>query len=101
MEIDQKKAKEMIGKVVLVGVTYQNVEGEETGLDQFFGKVLRINADDGLVICRGDNGEEMSLPPMLEYYNPASPGIYSLKASSHKVTDPDYLATWVVHQKGA
>lgn len=95
--IDKKKAAEMVGKVVLVGVTYRNAKGEISETREYFGVVDRINADEGLVIIRGDTEEEMSLPPMLEHYQKAKPGTYNLKSCDYAVEDPDYLATWVVN----
>jgi hypothetical protein len=92
------KITEMLGKVVLVGTTHLNKRGEVIGHDQFFGTVKRFNYEEGLVISRGDNDMEMALPPTLENYSVAAPGIYSLKASGHKVINPDYLATFNVHE---
>jgi hypothetical protein len=93
-----KKSKAMMGKVVLLGVTHLNRAGDVIGHEQFFGTVKHFDAEKGLIIIRGDNNEEMTLPPMLENYEPAAPGIYSLKATGHKVTNPDYLATWNIHK---
>jgi hypothetical protein len=96
LSIDQSKATEMLGKVVLVGVSYCDASGEVVDNQQYFGTVLRINAQEGLVIASGENGEEITLPPMLERYAAAAPGIYNLK-SGHSVENPDYLSTWRVH----
>ena len=95
--IDASKAKAMIGKVVLVGVTYRNEKDEVTGLQEYFGVVTRINETEGLVIISGDNDEEIGLPPMLEQYEVAGPGIYNLKSCDYSVENPDFLATWTVY----
>lgn len=97
LAIDPEKVKAMIGKVVLVGVTRRDRAEKIVGIEQYFGKVLRINLHEGLVISRGDTGEEMSLPPLLERYEEAKKGEYRLKATGLVVKDPDYLATWTLY----
>ena|ERR1044071_4259700 len=97
VRINKKKASEMIGKIVLVGLTYRNEQDEITDIRQYFGIVDRINTQEGLVIVRGDNQEEMSLPPRLGWYRRARPGIYNLKSSNYSVRDPDYVATLSVY----
>lgn len=83
--------------MVLVGITRRDRSENVLGLEQYFGIVLRVNLDEGLVISRGDTGEEMSLPPMLERYEEAEKGEYQLKTTGFVVKDPDYLATWTVY----
>ncbi len=95
--IDQHKAAAMIGKVVLAGVSYCDRAGNVVDDRQYFGTVLRINAQEGLVLASGVDGAEIGLPPDLEQYSPAAPGIYTLTSMDRVVTDPDYLATWRVH----
>ena len=50
--MDEQLASEMIGKVVLVGVTMLNRNDEVLSKEQYFGTILRINEEDGLIICR-------------------------------------------------
>ena len=92
--MDEQLASEMIGKVVLVGVTMLNRNDEVLSQEQYFGTILRINEEDGLIICRADTGAEMWLPPALEHYEPADLGEYRLRSTGHVVTNPDYLATF-------
>ncbi|HWL53178.1 MAG TPA: hypothetical protein VNQ90_12140 [Chthoniobacteraceae bacterium] len=98
--IDQEKAAEMLGKVVLAGVSFCNAAGEVIENRQYFGTVLRINEQEGLVIVSGIDGKEVKLPPDLEQYIPASPGTYTLKAIERVVVNPDYVSTWSVHPSG-
>lgn len=92
--MDERTAKEMIGKLVLVGVNEMSTEGAVLSQAQYYGIVLRISDKDGLIIAREDNGEEMWLPPALEYYERAEPGEYRLRSNGQVVTDPDYVATF-------
>ena len=50
--MDEQLASEMIGKVVLVGVTMLNRNDEVLSQEQYFGTILRIYEEDGLIICR-------------------------------------------------
>lgn len=92
--MDETLAKQMLGTVVLVGVTIMNRRDEVEGHEQYFGTVLRISEEDGLIIRRGDTGEEMWLPPALDAYQRAASGEYRLKATGQVVVDPDYYATF-------
>lgn len=97
IEIDPGKAGKMIGKLVLAGVSFCDSAGRTIDDRQYFGRVLRINADEGLVIASGVDGEEIHLPPDLDQYTRAEPGDYRLRSMDLTVTDPDYLCTWHVH----
>lgn len=95
MSFDETKAKEMIGKYVLVGVTRLDANRQVLSIEEIHGEVLRVSAEDGLVISQCD-GCEFSLPPLLDCYQRADEGVYSLRLSSEKITNPDYLASFNV-----
>ena len=95
--LDDAKAEEMIGKVVLVGVTRYGGDRQEKGLEQNAGTVLRISADEGVVLADENDGHERYLPPMLDQYLPAEPGEYRMRNSGMIVVDPDYLTAWDLH----
>jgi hypothetical protein len=97
LEIPQSKAAEMIGKTVLIGISYCDSSGRTTADVQHFGTVLRVNASEGLVISSAVDGLEISLPPDLEQYSPADPGQYKLKSVNYTAVNPDYISTWSVH----
>jgi hypothetical protein len=96
-EIDPALAATMIGKVVLAGMTYLDAEGNALELRQLAGTVLRINAEEGVVLASVVNGDEICLPPMLGHYQRAEPGDYTLRSIDVTISDPDYLCTWDVH----
>jgi hypothetical protein len=91
------KAESLIGKHLLVGITCRNMQDEILSIEQFHGPIVRINMKDGLVIKRNDTGEELSLPPQLEYYKEAAPGEYRLKSTGEIVVDPDLVANWTIY----
>ena len=97
--LDDAKAEEMIGKVVLVGDTRYGGDGQVQGLEQYAGTVLRISAFEGVVLADENDGHERYLPPMLDQYLPAQPGEYCMRSNGMIVVDPDYLATWDLHAR--
>lgn len=99
--MDESLIAEMIGKVVLVGVTVRSRKEEIIGQEQYFGTVLRISERDGLIIRRGDTGEELWLPPAIHLYEPAKPGEYRLRSTGQIVSNPDYVASFTKYPKDA
>lgn len=96
MSIDHRLAETMLDKVVLAGVTYLDVDGNALEHQQFAGRILRINDEEGVVLTSLIDGEEFFLPPHLDHYKVAEPGDYTLRSVDLTVTDPDYLCTWDV-----
>lgn len=94
---DPKQAEAMLGKVVLVSLTCMNDYGDLEAFEQFAGEILRITNEDGLVVKRQDSGEEFSLPPDLDHYQPAKPGDYKLAESETIIENPDYLVEWDIY----
>jgi hypothetical protein len=94
-KFDEKAAQALIGKYVVVGVTYTGERDEFIDQKQFHGRVVRANAGEGVVIVQA-SGEEMKLPPFLRAFEPAKPGEYRLRSTGEVITDPDYTCTWSV-----
>ena len=95
MSFDETKAGVMIGKYVLVGVTRRDANDEVLSIEEIHGEVLRISQEDGVIISQHD-GSEFGLPPLLDCYQEAEEGIYTLKSTNEKIENPDYLATFNV-----
>lgn len=95
MIFDQKKAKNMIGKYVIVGITRLNTNEELLGTEEVHGEIIKVSQEDGLTILQSD-GSKFNLPPLLDCYQEADPGIYTLKSTKEKIENPDYLATFNV-----
>lgn len=94
---DDKEAKDLIGKHLLVGVTRRNHQDEVVGLEQFHGEIIRASREEGIIIRLSGSTEERWVPPDLSRLEPAPPGNYRLKASGEVVVDPDFLSTWTVY----
>lgn len=87
---------DMIGKTLIVGVTYLTHEDEFIERKQFWGTVVSANQS-GILLKQG-NGEVFSLPPDLSSTTIALPGEYRLKSTGEVVINPDYLTTWIINK---
>jgi hypothetical protein len=86
---------DMIGKRLLVGITYLDGVGEVADHLQFVGTVQAVAPL--VAIDWSDEGDEPStLPPDPDAYEPAAPGEYRTHTTGEVVVDPDYLTTWTV-----
>jgi len=100
---DHSFAEKLVGKYVLVGLTYVDRRGKMKEQIQFHGVVERADAYEGILLSlRGNRkGEKYNLPPHTDVFSPASPGEYSLRGSGEIVNDPDYTCTWTIEQPDA
>lgn len=86
--------KNLIGKVLLVGITYADKDGNIKVRKQFWGTVTA--ADKSKILIEQKNGEILSLPPDLSAIEPAPEGEYRLHSTGEVVVNPDFLSTWTV-----
>jgi hypothetical protein len=93
-ELDEAKAKEYVGKTVLVGITDLDRNGKPTKQRQFFGTISEISVKNGMIVTSKNNATHLALPPDLSTLLPAKPGVYRLRSTGEVVTDPDFLTTW-------
>jgi hypothetical protein len=102
--LDMKKRKirdprEIVGKYMLVGLTYTNPDGSIREIKQLHGRVTSANANT-VVIQRADGGGEFSVPfgGGVERGDPEA--IYELKSTGETVEGVDCISRWVVHPPG-
>jgi hypothetical protein len=98
---DESQGKGLLGKYVLIGLTFTDAEGNVLEQAQRHGIVERAEADAGVEIRlrspgRAWDGELYRLPPDLRAFSPARPGIYHLRSTGEDVEDPDFTATWEI-----
>lgn len=100
---DHAFASQLVGKHVLVGVTYTSKTGEFKSQDQFHGIVQKVDPKDGiLLLLKGvRDGEWRWLPPDTRAFSEASKGEYRLRSNGEVVKDPDYTSTWTIEQPDA
>lgn len=92
--LDESKARDYIGKTVLIGVTYLDHEERQTGQQQWYGVISEISNARGIVVKLKNNSSNFVLPPDVSALRPAKPGEYRLRTTGEIVTDPDFLTTW-------
>ena len=91
MSDERDRIEKLIGKRVLVGITY--VDQQPIERRQLHGRIVRIDATEGIVLAL-PNGEEYKLPPDLDALRSAEPGEYELSETGEVVVDPDYTSIW-------
>jgi hypothetical protein len=89
---------DLVGKHVLVGITFESSDGSETGRRQLHGTVVSARPGVGVLLAlKGEaDGQSYNLPPDLRAFRRAAPGEYRLRATGEVVSNPDFLATWTV-----
>ena len=83
---------ELVGKLLLVGITYYTAGNEFIEQKQFYGTV--IEANESFICIRQQDGTEFTLPSDLSSTKRARPGEYKLRSTGEIVTNPDFFATW-------
>ncbi len=83
---------ELVGKLLLVGITYYTDSDELIEQKQFFGTVTEAN--ESFILIKQPDGTVFSLPSDLSSTKRARPGEYKLRSTGEIVTNPDFFATW-------
>lgn len=90
---------ELVGKTILIGLTYYSAENVYLEQKQYWGTVTEAN--EARICVRLSNGELFGLPPDLSSTQRARLGEYRLRSTGEVVVDPDYLTTWTITKNGA
>ncbi len=95
---DEALAQWLVGKYVLVGLTYVDQNGEVISKAEVHGRVKSADRLSNIVLDRtGQNDDlDFKLPPDTAVFGPGGPGEYRLHSSGEVVKNPDALATWVI-----
>jgi hypothetical protein len=90
---DEDFAKALIGKTLMLGLTFLNDEGDVTERQQFFGVVIEANDQTGIVLdLLGDqDGDLYTLPPQTSVITATPPGVTSLSGET-----PDFVVNWMI-----
>jgi hypothetical protein len=91
---DAAFAKTLLGKTLLMNLTFLDDDGEVTERQQFFGVVIDATEDEGIVLdLLGEHdGDTYTLPPQTSAIQAAEPGVTSLAGDQ-----PDFVANWIIH----
>jgi hypothetical protein len=98
---DETVAVSIVGKVLLVGLTYLEADGELIEQQQFFGTVVSADSRKGIRLSlKGQRvGEEFNLPPDTRAIEIASAGEYRLRTTGEVVMDPDFTAMFSITEQ--
>lgn len=93
-----KDFKSLLGKHVLIGITYVDAKGKVLEQVQKHGMVTASGRKKGIGVKLDGKlkGETFWLPPDLRVFQKASPAEYRLRSTGEVVVNPDLLATWTV-----
>lgn len=91
---DPAFAQALIGKTLLMNLTFLADEGEVAERQQFFGVVIDANEGEGITLdLLGEHdGDTYTLPPQTSAIQAAEPGVTSLAGDK-----PDFIASWIIH----
>jgi hypothetical protein len=98
----KKQAQDLIGKYVLVGLTFADAEGRVIDQMQRHGTVEQVDPGAGVQIrlqSPGNiwDGELYWLPPDLGSFQPAQPdATYHLHSTGEDVEELDFVASWTI-----
>ncbi|HYY99758.1 MAG TPA: hypothetical protein VE642_14260 [Pyrinomonadaceae bacterium] len=95
VDISEITFDDLVGKVILIGVTYTDARDNIRCRKQWWGTVEKASTSEGIRVRLSNSSETPAFPPDLRAVRRAAPGEYRLKESGEVVTDPDFLATWI------
>ncbi|MFC1537007.1 hypothetical protein ACFL48_04260 [Pseudomonadota bacterium] len=99
MRFEENKSREIIGKTILIGISYLDKDGNLDSQKQLHGVVHSATPEQGILIELDGvhKGEQWNMPPDTSCISEAEPGLYQLRTTGESVENPDYLCTWEVH----
>ncbi len=91
-------ARELVGCLVLVGITYQYPDGSLGEQQQLFGRVVAADRGSGIELRLAGNyaGKTYRLPPDTRVFRQVPAGQYRLRATGEIVNNPDYTCAWTI-----
>lgn len=95
---DSERAASLVGKSLLIGVTYLDKSERLVEQKQLYGTIISADPKSGITVQLGGNrqGEAFKLPPDLAAIQAAKPGEYRLRSTGETVVNPDLVTTWTV-----
>jgi hypothetical protein len=100
LPFDLERAKGMINKRVLIGLTYYDHNGIFLEQKQMHGTIISVDEHRGLEISLEGSreGEIYMLPPDLRSFREVPPGEYHERSTGETIINPDFTTTWVVNK---
>lgn len=94
---DESFAQGLVGKIMLVNLTFLDADGELEGREAFHGVVITADAEEGILLdlLGPQDGDTTTLPPQTSNIVAAAPGLYPL-TGGETVENPDFLSSWTI-----
>jgi len=91
---DEDFAQALIGKTLMLGLTFLDDDGELLERQQFFGVVIEANDQTGIVLdlLGEQDGDIYTLPPQTSAITAAPPSVTTLTGDT-----PDFVVNWTIH----
>jgi hypothetical protein len=86
-------ADDLIGKRIIVGITYEDHAHRPVRQEQYHGRISRLSLQEGIVI-QMPSGTEKTLPPDLRAILGARPGAYQFRSTGEVVADAELRTSW-------
>jgi hypothetical protein len=92
---------ELVGKTILLGLTFADSEGNVLERVQRHGVIDSADPERGVAVrfvAPGQpwDGELYRLPPNLASFSEAAPGAYRLRSTGETIVDPDFISSWEI-----
>jgi len=87
---------EIVGKTVIVMLTFRNDNGNIIGYKQAHGRIKITNDKEGIVIHNENDDIEFSLPPRYSSLQLAKSGEYRESESGAVISNPDFITLWEI-----
>ena len=99
MKIKDITFKSIIGKNILVGMTYVDKKKRVIDSIEFYGKIIKADENKSIIIENIETKEKFELPPDLSSIKIAKPGEYKLRSTGKIIVNPDLITTWIVKRR--
>jgi hypothetical protein len=86
----------MIGKSILVGLTYRQQSGVVTEQQQIFGEITKIIPEDYTMEIEEPDGSSWFLPFYPDTILPAPRGVYRCSSNGLEIKNPELLMSWQI-----
>jgi hypothetical protein len=91
------KIKDLIGKHIIIGLTYVDYLENIVDRVQLHGIISKIKKE-GIYVRLNNSDEEFTLPPDLSAISNAPPSEYHFKTTGEVVVNPDLMTSWTIRQ---
>src|SRR6185369_1239537 len=89
------KSNEVLGKLVLVGISFYTSTG--TLIEQFQTNGIAERVLEDLLYLRRADGGTFAVPYDPDYIKRAAAGTYTEKTTGRQIVNPDFLSQWKIN----